>query len=468
MATSEAILRQLGRGLAGLEDSDVDVRRAAVQILAKLEPAVLATHAEAIVKRLENSDVGVRQAAVQILAKLEPACFAARAALAVAKSLEDPFLRAQSADVLLSSLDCLDRRYVRLLESKGETVLHAAAKAGELRVCQRLVRLGVRLKPTFRVGWSSYTPEDLARSNGHSDVENFLQSRSNLQTVRGGTGDAFEAAMGDDRPITALTWHTIPLPGAAGAIGAFHSLLQVTVGRAKDSEMYVLEKAAALRRSGGEHIKNGVHLSYWIDVAPNVDDDDFAFASGDDIATKTMKIRDLREIAVALGEYDVVKANCHHAALAAYNACVVPAKQQSLPNAHHIKLAKGLALLGIDVGNSRSSASGSTSASVSTGSEEQFTISNNCESFDHSAALVGARLSSWIYLPDSTSVLNIVNTTSRELVVSFDSAVRRNLSPKESTSIADSELGADKLTLSRPRWTDQYANTLAQNQHLAA
>jgi len=211
--------------------------------------------------------------------------------------------------------------------------------------------------------------------------------------------------------------------------------------------MYVLEKAAALRRSGGEHIKSGVHLSYWIDVAPNVDADDFAFASGDDIATKTMKIRDLREIAVALGEYDVVKANCHHAALAAYNACVVPAKQQSLPNAHHIKLAKGLALLGIDVGNSRSSASGSTSASVSTGSEEQFTISNNCESFDHSAALIGAQLSSWIYLPDSASVLNIVNTTSRELVVSLDSTVRRNLSPKESTSIADSELGADELTL---------------------
>jgi hypothetical protein len=33
--------------------------------------------------------------------------------------------------------------------------------------------------------------------------------------------------MQDDRSVTSLTWHQLPLPGSVGAIGAFHSLLQV-------------------------------------------------------------------------------------------------------------------------------------------------------------------------------------------------------------------------------------------------
>ena len=43
-----------------LEDSERDVRQAAVEVLGKLEAAALAQHAAAIVAMLEDSDAGVR------------------------------------------------------------------------------------------------------------------------------------------------------------------------------------------------------------------------------------------------------------------------------------------------------------------------------------------------------------------------------------------------------------------------
>ena len=48
--------------------------------LAKLQPADLATYAEAIARRLQHNDSGVRGAAVYALAKLEPVARAKHAA----------------------------------------------------------------------------------------------------------------------------------------------------------------------------------------------------------------------------------------------------------------------------------------------------------------------------------------------------------------------------------------------------
>ena len=47
-----------------LEDSNADERRAALDALAKLEPAALALHADAIVRKLEDSNEGMRRAAL--------------------------------------------------------------------------------------------------------------------------------------------------------------------------------------------------------------------------------------------------------------------------------------------------------------------------------------------------------------------------------------------------------------------
>ena len=74
--------------VAKLEDSDVDVREAAVETLGKLEPAALAQHAATIVAKLEHSNEDVRMAAVDTLGELEPAALAQHAAAVVAK-LED-------------------------------------------------------------------------------------------------------------------------------------------------------------------------------------------------------------------------------------------------------------------------------------------------------------------------------------------------------------------------------------------
>eukprot|EP00966_Prymnesium_polylepis_P314121 7259252-Prymnesium_polylepis.1 len=76
----------------------------------------------------------------------------------------------------------------------------------------------------------------------------------------------------------------------------------------------------------------------------------------------------LREIAVGNDTYDVVSANCHHAALDVYNACAAAdVRLKTIPNAVHISMAQGLRKLGIDVAGSesRSGAVQSESTSVS-------------------------------------------------------------------------------------------------------
>ena len=71
-----------------LEDSNRNVRNAALETLAKLEPSRLAQYAGAVVARLEDSHWSVRKLALETLGKLEPATLAQYAGAVVAR-LED-------------------------------------------------------------------------------------------------------------------------------------------------------------------------------------------------------------------------------------------------------------------------------------------------------------------------------------------------------------------------------------------
>merc|ERR1712032_409166 len=68
-------------------------------------------------------------------------------------------------------------------------------------------------------------------------------------------------------------------------------------------------------------------------------------------------MRALRAIAVNLGEYNVATCNCHHAAMAVYNACAQEsAKISRMPNQMLTWGAKIMSLLGLDAGDSSESA----------------------------------------------------------------------------------------------------------------
>merc|ERR1712043_55157 len=129
---------------------------------------------------------------------------------------------------------------------------------------------------------------------------------------------------------------------------------------------YVIEKASRARAevSGdGDQFKNGVHVSHWVDVAPNVEHDALHTLKGSDVMNNTGKpfcMRTLRELAVDLGEYEVSSCNCHHAAFIVYNACArESARVPRIPNYMLVYGAYLLRCAGLDIANSRSAASNS-------------------------------------------------------------------------------------------------------------
>ena len=188
--------------------------------------------------------------------------------------------------------------------------------------------------------------------------------------------------------------------------GAIHSLLAITVGSSEsDAHTYVLEKAAVARRklssandSHGaaskpvlddamlrreeatdalllrqeeareEATRNGVHLSDWLEVAPNIAHAPRAVLAHDELR-QGLTMRQLREIALNTGPYDVIESNCHHAVLAVFNACAIESrKEPRIPNHRHVAIMRVLKRrLGIDVTNSEASVarSGSTHNSQS-------------------------------------------------------------------------------------------------------
>merc|ERR1712129_12580 len=117
-----------------------------------------------------------------------------------------------------------------------------------------------------------------------------------------------------------------------------------------------------------DHFKNGVHVSHWVDVAPNVDQDSIHTLTLPDITNNTGRrelcMQVLRDIAVELGPYDVAICNCHHAALSVYNACAVAEAQiPYIPNFMLTLGAWALGTVGLDVLRSECGASNFASAS---------------------------------------------------------------------------------------------------------
>lgn len=195
-------------------------------------------------------------------------------------------------------------------------------------------------------------------------VANFLLANESASLVRGGAGDALSLAMCDMRPVIGVEWHALSLSGVAGLAGAVHSLLAITVGNCNEDlhccDTYVIEKAAQVQLSNATHhgsllCENGVYVSRWCDVMPNVVNKPLHSLDIADIANNTGKqsfcVRTLCELAVELGPYNAADCNCHHAALALYNACAKKDAQVSdIPNQDLMVVPWLVNLIGLDLG----------------------------------------------------------------------------------------------------------------------
>eukprot|EP00928_Gymnodinium_smaydae_P053615 TRINITY_DN37563_c0_g1_i1.p1 TRINITY_DN37563_c0_g1~~TRINITY_DN37563_c0_g1_i1.p1 ORF type:complete len:483 (+),score=47.29 TRINITY_DN37563_c0_g1_i1:131-1579(+) len=334
-----ALKQQISPIINALEDLHDGVRQAALKCLQKLDPSMLRSQlkAETMVKLLGDSAESVQVCALKILAEQER-WMVKQHAVAIVN-----LLRSDSGIVRSAVVEIICKHPSVLLNRKVEgsdTPLHLAARDGHLSICQRLVRAGALVNVKNR---GRNMPIDLARVNEHSDVVEFLNTRSNPFTIVGGTGDALESALKDERPILRVEWYTIPLPRFYGSIGATHSLLAVMVGDSEEcSQTYVIEKAATVRASGeseSKQIKNGVHVSHWFDVAPVIGDGPIHCLDHSEIQDGVTLHR-LWNIGVELGPYDVGTCNCHHMALQAYNECARETAQVAeLPNWYLINIA---------------------------------------------------------------------------------------------------------------------------------
>lgn len=369
----QAAFQRLGRCVT---DPELSVRMGAVEAISKLDAPLKAKQATVVVRALTDQDM-VKFAAVRVLSDLEPADLrdhlpAIQTQLGGGSTLLH--LTAKNGRVhLVRSL--AKRHRHALLHAKDhwqETPLHVAAREGYRSICEVLVTCGALVNA--RNG-RSQTALDLARKARHEDVVAFLSSCQNITTIRGGTGDAWEQAIADDRPVVGVEWYTIAMPGLPGLLGAFHSLLAVTVSDETKAHTYVIEKAAMIRggdeRDKEDRCKNGVHVSHWLDVVANVDGHPIHVLERSDIHNDTkdtvLCMRTLRDLAVDLGPYDVGSCNCHHAALTMYNACAHPdVEVPSIPNETLTWGAHVLRSAGLDVTASNSVQSNSMqSTSVS-------------------------------------------------------------------------------------------------------
>eukprot|EP00927_Polykrikos_kofoidii_P061209 TRINITY_DN56075_c0_g1_i1.p1 TRINITY_DN56075_c0_g1~~TRINITY_DN56075_c0_g1_i1.p1 ORF type:complete len:870 (-),score=146.02 TRINITY_DN56075_c0_g1_i1:314-2890(-) len=404
-----------------LTDAKASVRIAAAESLSKLEPSVRDSYKADIIMLFRDKDRSVRRAAINVLGKDEFVAWAVSDPLALLPG-RDTLLHCAAHEGLVElARYLLTHNLTAVLDARNannETPLHVAAQEGHLDVCEELLQAGALVK--VKNGKKS-TPQDLAEQGGHSEIVRCLSARTSLSSVRGGSGDAVWQALADTRPVIKVEWYTMRISGITGAIGTCHSLLSVTVGRSGISSCtYVLEKAVVSRvasQLASTQFKNGVYVSLWKDVVADVDTYPIHALHSHDLANNTggreLCMRTLHEIAVDLGPYDVGTCNCHHAALAVFNACALPkAAVAGIPNAYLTWGAWLLTLIGFDVTYSESPTSQSTIASaggpvtpVSHFSAPRvlhagrFALTSNCESYDHHQAAPCALLSNWIYTP---------------------------------------------------------------------
>jgi len=354
-----------------LHDSSGFARLAAIEAIIQLYPADAAVHAMSLIQRLDDEATAVGLAALKALSRLEPSELQKHEA-AVSQKLGNGYtlLHLACEHGYVQAVQMLGTRHRRFMlhraTDKQETALHIASRKGYVEICQILVRLGALLQVK---NISRQTPIELARSLKKNMVVNFLKAKEKGHAVQGGSGNIFSLAMSDSRPVTGVEWYTRKLGGVIGAMGAIHSFLVVTVGSRdvceQNFDMYVIEKAAGVQSATHEtstNCQHGVYVFRWSDVVPVVERPPVHALDSSSIVAHEGKeelfLRSLWDIAVKLGPYDVASCNCHHAALAMFNACARDgAKVSSIPNASLSKGARLLRGAGINIGASDSTAS---------------------------------------------------------------------------------------------------------------
>lgn len=397
---AEDVAVQLANGAA-------EVRCAALHAFANLEPAVLVLYAKLVARCLDDGDPEVRLAALDVLAVLD-AVNLGPYVKGLAMRLDDADSRVQaSAWALFEGLDLVAAaaKVQQVRYNLDRTVLHLAAAAGRFQVCCRLVEAGlpIGVRDSSERGC---LPVDLAQEAQHVDVAKYLTTCRTITATRGGAGNAYAAAQADSRQVVRVEWHTLTLPGIAGKVGGLHSLLAVTVqdSIADSAHTYVIEKAARQRgevASDEVQFENGVHISHWVDVAPNVMKKPIHAVEGSDLFNGTghedFCMRSLRAVAVALGPYDVASCNCHHAALAVFNACAkVTARVPHIPNKLLCDGAELLKRLGVNLADSESGA-GMSSSQIGRPGAGRFPMNDSGRGRTCPWAAPAARASKWIY-----------------------------------------------------------------------
>eukprot|EP00931_Biecheleriopsis_adriatica_P069393 TRINITY_DN43249_c0_g1_i1.p1 TRINITY_DN43249_c0_g1~~TRINITY_DN43249_c0_g1_i1.p1 ORF type:complete len:862 (+),score=171.86 TRINITY_DN43249_c0_g1_i1:23-2587(+) len=235
----------------------------------------------------------------------------------------------------------------------GSSLLHLAAKAGNIRLVELLVKSGSRLHQHDHKG---HTAADVARQCSHCGLADALQRLTALTAVRGGLGDALEEALQDNRRVVGVEWYVIRLEGFVRVLGGKHSLLAVTVARPgtdSDSHTYVVERA----RPGplkGQQLHSGIFVSHWSDAAPTRSCKPRYVLKREDITSEEemplLTMRVLYETLLNQGNYDAVHCNAHNSASLLYNTCAAQhAKKPRRPNPHLRAVAGALSAAGFDL-----------------------------------------------------------------------------------------------------------------------
>jgi len=209
--------------LARLEDSDRDVRRAAVSTLGKLDAATLSQHAPAIVARLEDSEGNVREAAVQgmIGPRYTPADDKQRAF----DALVDPGMRDAlrvRAQTLLRENPCGLRALQMVNTDQGGLWIHVVLLGEKQRVsCHVLRALQGTEEPLFgRAEWCL----PAARPQSIRVDHNVVHFRHIMR--RDGIPGSYEEIPGDGEPPP------VPLPHASAELqeflGQFEAMFEST------------------------------------------------------------------------------------------------------------------------------------------------------------------------------------------------------------------------------------------------
>lgn len=230
-----------------------------------------------------------------------------------------------------------------------QTVLHFVARSGNAELCTALLVNGALPNWADSTG---QTPLDVANALGHRAVAKALEKGQTLRNNRAGLGDAHARARADNRCVTKVQWYSIPMNGRAGALGARHCLLQVTVTNPQegDRECYVIEKAEPQTSVTSGLGPYGVYISMWEDTKLNVPGPAQRVLAGNEVKAK-VKMADLEALAAAK-DYDIGHYNSSHAALQLWNHCcsqlAAHEMLEKLPeNKWNSRVARGLQKVGL-------------------------------------------------------------------------------------------------------------------------